>query len=404
MRITQSMMTQNLLNNLNTIQQNLSSTENEMTSGKVLNEPSDNPIAMSEDIQTTTSIDQANAYQSTIQSGLSWMNSTTSVLSSMSSTLQSIQSVVLQSMNTTNGTPSVQSGLQQSIAQLTNNLYQLADTQQGGSYLFGGFASQTPVSSYISTQQLDTNLTGSSTTSPLIASGGQIAIVGGEGSTQVSINSGASMEEVESAINGATNSTGVTANIVNTNGTYQLTLQSNQSNTAFGLAGNNVTLAAGGSFSVSNSPTNLPPSGAGSDVTYAVSSSINETVNVTGQQLFNQLPPGGTQTLQQTLQSVINDVGNPSALQQDLTNLTANIGQVTQANADLGSRINQLNTLSSQNSNFISAMQTQQASLEDANMAQVETQYESEMSSYQASLQMGSQMILPTLAQYLTSS
>ncbi len=402
MRITNLMMSQQFLYNLNQIQENLSTNQEQMSTGKVLNKPSDDPLAVSEDMATRTAISQANSYESTIQSGLTWMKSTDSAMQSMSSTLQSIRDLTLQAMNTPSQTPTAKAGVQQSIAQLINNLYQLVNTKQGNSFLFGGGAIDKEVSQYIAPTQLNTNVIGASTTTPVIANGGTLSVIGSQGTAEVSIASGATLQNVEDAINAVSDQTGVTASLSSVPSGSQLVLQPQQQGTVFGMSNSNVTLTSGGAMAVSSAQTNPAPAGASDNREYAVSASVAERVNVTGSNIFNQVPSsGGTADLHSTLQSILNDINDPSALGNDLSNLDANSAQLIETDTDLGSRIEQMTNLQNQTNSFVSNMQKQQASLEDANMAQVVTQYQNQMATYQAALQMGSKMLLPTLAEYI---
>lgn len=401
MRVTNQMMSQNLLYNLNRIQRGLSSSQAEISTGKVLNKPSDNPLAVSQDMADSTSIGQANSYLATIQSGVAWTKSTSSVLQSMTSTLQTIRNVTLQALNTPGQTPTAITGLQQQIAQLVNNMYQLSDTKQGNSYLFGGYATDKQVSQYISTTQLGTNLTAVSTSTPVIGTGGTFSIIGGQGSSQVSVQSGDTLQQVEQAINAVSNTTGVTASLQSTASGYQLALQPQQNATAFGISSKGVALSSGTAFKVNSSTTNSPPAGAGGAIQYKLSASVQEQVNVTAGQIFNQTPVNGTKDLQKTLQSILNDISNPTALQKDLGNLSANISHLIQINTQVGARTNQMQTMQTQTKQLVTNLQNQQASLEDVNMAKVITQYQNQMSTYQSALQMGSKILLPTLAQYI---
>lgn len=401
MRVTNLMISQNLLYNLNQIQQNLSSSQNEISTGKVLNKPSDNPLAVSQDMADSTAIAQGQSYVSNIQSGTTWLNSTTTVLQSMTSTLQSIRDVALQALNTPAQTPTATTGLQQEVAQLMDNLSQLSDAKQGTSYLLGGFATDSKVSQYMTTTQLTTNATAASQTSPVVNSGGTISIIGSLGSKQVSVPNNSTLQQLQSAINAVQTDTGVTASLPVGGAGYQLVLQPQQAGSAFGMSGPGVTLAAGGTLGVTTAQTNPPPAGSNGSIQYAVSASSKQQVNVTAGQIFNQIPSGGTQSLQSTLQSILNDIGSPAALQKDLGNLDANTSQLIQTNSEVGARTDQMQTMLTQTNQYISNMQNQQASLENVNMAQALTGYQNELATYQAALKVGSKILLPTLAQYL---
>lgn len=395
------MMSQQLLYNLNNIQENLSTTQNEIATGKVLNKPSDNPLAVSQDMADSTAISQAQSYVSNMQYGTTWMNATSSVMQSMTSTLQSIRSVVLQALNTPGQTPNAITGLQQEVAQYINNIYQLSDTKQGNSYLFGGFATDKQVSQYMTTSQLTSNISATTpTATPGLTSGGTLSIVGSQGSASVSVTTSETFSGIEAAINAVSSKTGVTAITQNGGAGVQLVLQPQDAGAAFGVSSRGITTSGGAAFTVTSSH-NPPPAGYSQAINYAVSSTVTEQVNVTAANIFATSPAAGTPDLRSTLQAILNDIGNTKALGQDLANLDANTSQLIQTSTEVGARVNQLKTMQTQTNQFITNLQNQQASLENANMAQVLTQYQNDMSTYQAALQMGAKTLLPTLAQYL---
>lgn len=401
MRIADSTISTQYLFNLNQLQASLAQVENEMSTGQAIQPTSADPLVVSEDMSDATQIQQSETYQSTMSVALSRMNIQNQALTSMQSNLNSIDQVVLQALNTSNQTPTALAGIQQTLVQLVTGLYQSVDTQQGDSYVFGGYATTQSVSSYVATAQLATNLQAASSGTPVIANGGNLAVFGTQGSATLSIPANATLQDMQTDINAATGQTGVQAVLASSSGGQQLVLEPTQPGQAYGMTANGVTLVGGGTLSVASSSPGTPPSGAGQPIQYAVSNQMQEQVNVNGTSLFNQVPPGGTQTLQQTLQNIIDDAGNPTALQQDLDNLNANMAQVTNVVTALGASINQVTGLQTQMQSFQSITQQQQASIENVNMAQVAVQYQSQLAAYQAALNTGSHIMLPTLAQYI---
>lgn len=293
MRITQTMMTQQFLSNITNDNQRMSQLEQELSTGKQLNSPSDNPLAVSQDMGIRAILSQTQGYQSTISAGLTWMNNTTGALQSMITGLQTIRTQVVEGINATSQTPAVQQALAQTVQQLTAGVYQTLDSQQGNRYLFGG------------------KQTGTAPTASL--------------------------------------------------------------------------------------------SGASGALNYQVANNNTIQVNVTASSLFLTTPAGAANTLQQTLTNIVSDLqaGNTQGLQADLADLSANLNNVVNANADLGTRINRLTALQNQMAQYSTTMTNQKGVIEDANMAQVITQFNTDQTVYTAALKMGSQILLPTLASFL---
>lgn len=305
MQITQQMMTQSFLYNITNDNQRMQSLENELSTGKVLNMPEDNPLAVSQDMSVRASLTQTNGYESTISAGLTWMNSTSSALNQVISSLQSIQSYVVEAMNSTNQTSSSEEALGETIKQLAGGIYQSLDTTQGSRYLFGGTL---PLSAPVSSSSAD---------------------------------------------------------------------------------------ATG--FSVSSTATG--------NLQLEVSSSINVTINVAADQIMNTAPSGTSDTLQSTLDGLVTQLSsgnaNQSTLSSLLSSLQENLDNVVNVNADVGARIKRLTSLQSQMSQYSTVLTNYKGDLEDANMAQVITQFNTDQSVFTAALKMGSEVLLPSLVSFL---
>lgn len=150
MRITQNMMTSQFLYNITNDNQNMASLENELSTGKTLNKPSDNPLAVSQDMSINATISETTGYQTAISAGQTWMNNTSAAMQSMSSSLTQIQDLVEQGLNATNQSSASRNALSTTAAQYVQNIQQLIDSKQGNRYLFGGTATTNaqPPSSY----------------------------------------------------------------------------------------------------------------------------------------------------------------------------------------------------------------------------------------------------------------
>lgn len=300
MRVTQSMMTQNFLYNITNDNSAMQTLENELSTGKTLNEPSDNPVGVSQDMQINTTIAQTAAYQSTISAGQTWMSNTSNAVQSILSTLQSVQGVVIQGMNTPNQSTSAKAALAATAQSYLDNIKQVMDSKQDNRYLFGGTADSTAPSTYL-----------------------------------------------------------------------------------FGAG--------------------TPPAGASNALNYEVAPGVQVPINLTATAVMQSTPTGASADLQTTLTNIVSDLssGSESALQADLNNLTANTTQVTNLNAGLGSTQIRLTALQNQMSQYATTITNEKGVIEDANMAQVITQFNTDQTVYEAALKMGSQVLLPSLVSYL---
>ncbi len=275
--------------------------QEQLSTGKVLNLPQDDPVAVSQDMDLAQEISQMGSDLSTISSGLSWMNATETALQGMLSQLQQIQSDLVAALNTPNQSAGGLAGYAATIRQLIQGVYQIADQKLGDRYLFGGQAWNVAPSSYI------------------------------EGSATM-------------------------------------------------------------------------PSGADQNVAYQIAPGVSINVTVTAYSIFESTPTGAV-NLQTTLNNIVNHLesGDVTSLQGDLNDLNLNLTNVIDANADLGARIQRMTAAQNQMQQYQTNLTNLKGGIEGADMAQVMTQFSTDQVIYEAALQMGAQILLPSLVNYLPS-
>jgi flagellar hook-associated protein 3 FlgL len=136
-RITPQMITSSTLNHINSSLAALERTTNELSSGKTILEPSDNPYGASRVIDLQSQLDGLSSYATNVQEGIGWENTASSAMSNMGNVLQSVRQLLVQSSNGT-----YNQGNRESIAtqvqQLTEAVKQDASTQYAGQYVFSG--------------------------------------------------------------------------------------------------------------------------------------------------------------------------------------------------------------------------------------------------------------------------
>jgi flagellar hook-associated protein 3 FlgL len=141
-RITPAMVTASTLNDLNSSLTALERTSDELSSGKTILEPSDNPYGASRVIDLQSELDGLSSYESNVKDGISWENTASSAMSSINSAAQRVRELILQAANgTTNQSDLETIALQ--VEQLTEGIKQDADSQYAGQYIFSGTLSTT---------------------------------------------------------------------------------------------------------------------------------------------------------------------------------------------------------------------------------------------------------------------
>jgi flagellar hook-associated protein 3 FlgL len=142
-RITPAMITGSTLNDLSSSLAALQRTTEELSSGKTILEPSDNPYGASRVIELQSQLDGLSSYESNAQDGISWQNTASSAMSNMNEVAQRVRELLLQAGNGTNNQSDLDTMALQ-VEQLTEDIKQDADTQYGGQYVFAGTLTTTP--------------------------------------------------------------------------------------------------------------------------------------------------------------------------------------------------------------------------------------------------------------------
>jgi flagellar hook-associated protein 3 FlgL len=142
-RITNDMVIGSTLANLNTAQAAMDRTEAELSSGKSIIEPSDNPYGASQAITLQSALDGLTSYEKSAKNGVSRMNAASSGLASIETQVQRVRELVLQAANGTNSSSDL-ADIADGVEQLIEGVKQDADTQYDGQYVFSGTLTTTP--------------------------------------------------------------------------------------------------------------------------------------------------------------------------------------------------------------------------------------------------------------------
>ena len=142
-RITPAMVTSSTLSDLTSSLASLERTTNELSSGRTILEPSDNPYGASRVIDLNSQLEGLGAYEDDAQDGISWENIASSAMSNMNDIAQRVRELVVQSANGTNNQSDLNT-IALEVEQLTESVKQDANTQYAGQYIFSGTATTTP--------------------------------------------------------------------------------------------------------------------------------------------------------------------------------------------------------------------------------------------------------------------
>lgn len=141
-RITTQMTANSLLGNINNVQDQLATTEQELSTGRSINQPSDNPYGASLAISLNQDLSSLTNYSGAVTDGTAWASGATTSLTNIQSMVQRAQELVVEAANGTMS-PSDLAASSAEINQLTDSIKQEANTQYDGQYIFSGTATGT---------------------------------------------------------------------------------------------------------------------------------------------------------------------------------------------------------------------------------------------------------------------
>ncbi|RBY95181.1 flagellar hook-associated protein 3 [Blastococcus sp. TF02-8] len=140
MRITQRAVAQTSLQGLNRNLTSLGNLQEQLTSGRMLNAPSDSPTGTNRAMQTRADQDATAQYARNISDGQSWLNQTDSTLRQMLDVTRKVRDLTVQGSNSGAMSDSSRQALATETASLRESLLGLANTTIAGRPMFGGIS------------------------------------------------------------------------------------------------------------------------------------------------------------------------------------------------------------------------------------------------------------------------
>ena len=383
MRVTQASEQTQFLSTLETLESNISQTQNQISSGLAFTSPSENPEAAGAVVNYDQALAQSEQYSTNANAAKTGLTTEDTALTQVQTQLQTLRDLALEANSGTASTQNLSSIATQAEA-IQTSLLSLANTQDGnGNYIFAGYAAQT--------QPFTLTATGAS-------------YAGDQGQTQVQIAAGQTIATGD-------NGDAVFNQIPTGNGTF--TVAANTANTGTGIIGattvSNASAYTGGTYSINftgpnayqvlNSASAVVTSGtytsgqtiafSGLQVTLTGQPAAGDSFAVapsTNQSLFTTV-----QNLVTALQAGVNDSASDAQLNNSISTAVNNIDQaLNQAStiqSGVGGRLNSITTALSVQSSQQTQLQTSISSLQGLDYASAITSLDSQNTTLSAAMQ-----------------
>lgn len=142
-RVTQSMINTQLLTNLNNNLKRLDNMQNQLSTGRRINQPSDDPVGISFSMRYRTELESNDQYQRNTNDAQSWLDYNDTVLGQAGDMIQRARELTVQAANGSNPPEALQS-IESEIKQINDQLVQIGNSQFNGKYVFNGQKTDVP--------------------------------------------------------------------------------------------------------------------------------------------------------------------------------------------------------------------------------------------------------------------
>lgn len=137
MRITQTMMQNNMLSNLFKSQSQMNKYMNQINTGKKIERPSDDPVIVMKGMGYRTEVAEVEQFRRNTSSIWNWMDHSDDVLDKATKAIQRIEYLAVQAANDTYE-ESQRGSIAEEVSQLKQQLIELGNTKVNGKYIFNG--------------------------------------------------------------------------------------------------------------------------------------------------------------------------------------------------------------------------------------------------------------------------
>ncbi|MFJ7950801.1 flagellar hook-associated protein FlgL [Lysinibacillus sp. NPDC096418] len=144
MRVTQSMLSGNMLRNLNNSYGRMSDLQNQLASGTKINRPSDDPVIAVKGMGYRRDLGRVEQYTRNMNTVNTWLDTSNESLDQVSSALTRVKELIIQAANDTN-TADERKKINTEIEQIKQQLQDIGNTQVAGDYIFSGTKTDNPL-------------------------------------------------------------------------------------------------------------------------------------------------------------------------------------------------------------------------------------------------------------------
>ena len=377
MRITNNMMFDSSIRNLNNNLQRLSDAQTKYSTQSKIQVPSDDPVIATRAIKYRDYVADVEQYQKNTSDATSWMQATDDALQGVADYMTRLKELVVNGANDTNSTAG-KAAIADEIKEIKKGLIDTMNTSYAGRYVFAGYnTDKAPYST--------TSVTIGSTTVDKVTYKNQFLSVSGPVSSTIS--------DTDIATFYNTNKGTYNPLVTTPNGTYRAATQdisyhvSNGSEVKVNIEGQNVI-----GWSGDSSPT---------ESRYTAGTNLFDTIDkvllgLSGESSYKVVDSTGTvQTYPTTAQS------SSQLISSCLDELETDLDRIAKSQSELGARMNYVESTDSRLSSNEITFTKLQSNNEDIDVAKASVEVSSAQSVYEAALSVTAKVTKASLVDYL---
>ncbi|WP_040758359.1 flagellar hook-associated protein FlgL [Sporosarcina newyorkensis] len=145
MRVTQSMLSNNMLRNLSSSYNKMGKLQEQLNTGKKVTRPSDDPVVVMKSLGYGMQVDKVATYQKNLGEVNNWLDSSDDALDGVGQVLHRAKELATNAANTGAMTPEDREKIKIELDQLRSQLQDLANTKVGDKYIFSGTMTDKPL-------------------------------------------------------------------------------------------------------------------------------------------------------------------------------------------------------------------------------------------------------------------
>lgn len=386
-RITYGMINANVQRGIQANAQRVDQSMTQLSTGKSIRRPSDDPVGASMALQLRTQLSKNDQYFRNMEDGLGWLSTTETSMGTGNGALQRARELAIQGANDTYGAKE-RAYQRNEVRGVLEEIVSIANTNFKGDYIFSGTQTQVPPFSLEKGTDLVRNVADANGRAlAAVPATFQLFDVSRTDSTTASGNPAATLVVPGSlVVSGLTEGTDYVVDY--TAGTITFQTPAAQA------------LAAGTGISMSFERVRRTELDLSGTVQREVQQDTIAQINVNADQAF------GTEAQGTAFSAIIGlmqglHVNSGAEIRDSLQPLDDSMARFLSAQTLAGSRTNRLQFTETQNRDDKVVLTAESSRIEDVDFAQVISEFQNRQQVYQASIQVGSKIIQPTLADYL---